>query len=50
MENTSVLVLIAEDQTDIRNVLQISFEDGGFAVLMASTAEEAIAALDARSS
>jgi DNA-binding NtrC family response regulator len=49
MENTSVLVLIAEDQADIRDVLQISFEDGGFAVLMASTAEEAIAALDVRS-
>lgn len=49
MKKAAVLVLIAEDQADIRNVLQVSFEDGGFAVLMASTAEEAIAALDARS-
>ena len=44
----SVLVLIAEDQADIRNVLQASFEDGGFAVVLSSSGEEAIAALDAK--
>ena len=43
----SVRVLIAEDEADIRKVLQASFEDGGFAVVVASTGEEAIAALDA---
>ncbi len=48
MEKSSVLVLIAEDQEDIRNILQVSFEDGGFAVELASTAQEAIAVLDAR--
>lgn len=49
MEKTSVLVLIAEDQADIRDVLQDSFEDGGFAVVLAATAEEAMATLDTRS-
>jgi len=44
----SVLVLIAEDERDIQLVLRASFEDGGFEVLMASSAEEAIAALDAK--
>ena len=44
---TSVLVLIAENEPDIRLVLQASFEDGGFDVLLASSGEEAIAALDA---
>jgi len=48
LEKTSVLVLIAEDQADISDILKISFEDGGFDVLLASTAEEAIAALDTR--
>ncbi len=43
----SVLVLIAENEADIRNVLQASFEDGGFAVVLASSGEEAIAALEA---
>jgi CheY-like chemotaxis protein len=43
-----VLVLIAENEPDIRLVLQASFEDGGFEVLLASTGEEAIAALDAQ--
>jgi CheY-like chemotaxis protein len=42
----SVLVLIAEDETEIRNVLQASFEDGGFAVILAANGEEAIAAID----
>lgn len=48
MEKTSVLVLIAEDEEEIRSVLRIALEDGGFAVLLASTAEEAIAALATR--
>ena len=43
----SVLVLIAENEPDIRLVLQASFEDGGFEVLLASSGEEAIGALDA---
>src|SRR5436190_11595712 len=40
----SVLVLIAENEEEIRIILQASFEDGGFAVVLASTGEEAIAA------
>jgi two-component system cell cycle response regulator CpdR len=44
----SVLVLIAEDNAAIRLVLEASFEDGGFAVILASTGEEAIATLDAK--
>ena len=44
----SVLVLIAENEPDIRLVLQAAFEDGGFDVLLASSGEEAIAALDAK--
>ena len=43
----SVLVLIAENESEIRLVLQDSFEDGGFEVILASSGEEAIAALDA---
>ena len=43
----SVLVLIAENEPDIRLVLEASFEDGGFEVLLASSGDEAIAALDA---
>ena len=48
MEKTSVLVLIAEDQAEIADVLTMSFEDGGYEVLLASTADEAMAALDSR--
>ena len=44
----SVLVLIAENEPEIRSLLQTSFEDGGFEVLMASSGEEAMAALDAK--
>lgn len=44
---SSVLVLIAENEAAIRNVLHASFEDGGFAVVLASSGEEAIAALEA---
>jgi len=43
-----VLVLIAEDQTDIGEVLKDSFEEGGYAVLLVETAAEALASLDAR--
>jgi CheY-like chemotaxis protein len=43
----SVLVLIVENEAAIRDILQASFEDGGFAVILASSGEEAIAALDA---
>jgi CheY-like chemotaxis protein len=46
--NPSVLVLIAENDEEIRNVLQASFEDGGFAVVLASTGEEAMATLEAQ--
>jgi len=48
LEKTSVLVLIAEDQAEIGDVLKMSFEDGGYDVLIAATAEEAMAALDSR--
>jgi CheY-like chemotaxis protein len=48
LEKTAVLVLIAEDQAEIGEVLKDSFEDGGYDVLLAVTAEEALAALDAR--
>jgi DNA-binding NtrC family response regulator len=44
----SVLVLIAENEAEIRNVLQASFEDGGFAVVLASSGEEAMAAMDSK--
>lgn len=44
----SVLVLIAENEADIRNILQASFEDGGFEVVLASSGEEAIAAIDTK--
>jgi CheY-like chemotaxis protein len=43
----SVLVLIAEDEAAIRDVLEASFEDGGFGVVLASSGEEAMAALEA---
>ena len=44
----SVLILIAEDEAEIRSVLQVSFEDGGFAVVLAANGEEAMAALEAK--
>jgi CheY-like chemotaxis protein len=46
MEKSSVLVLVAEDEAEIRDVLQDAFEEGGFDVFLVSTGEEAIAALD----
>jgi CheY-like chemotaxis protein len=48
VEKTAVLVLIAEDQAEIGDILSDSFKDGGYDVLLAATAEEALAALDAR--
>ena len=48
MEKTSVLVLIAEDEAEIRSILQITFEEGGFDVVLVSTGEQAIEALDAQ--
>ncbi|WP_295140082.1 response regulator [uncultured Reyranella sp.] len=48
MEKTAVLVLIAEDQAEIGDVLKESFEEGGYEVLLAATGEEAMAALDAQ--
>lgn len=44
----SVLVLIAENDVDIRDILQASFEDGGFDVIVASNGEQAIDAIDAK--
>ena len=44
----SVLVLIAENEVDIRKVLQASFEDGGFTVVLTATGEEAIAEFEAK--
>lgn len=48
MEKSSVLVLIAEDEAEIRNILQITFEEGGFDVVLVATGEHAIEALDAQ--
>lgn len=48
MEQSSVLVLIAEDEAEIRNILQITFEEGGFDVVLVATGEQAIEALDAQ--
>ncbi|CAN5683946.1 response regulator [soil metagenome] len=42
-----VIVLIAEDEEAIREVLKASFEDGGFTVVSARGGKEAIAAIDA---
>jgi CheY-like chemotaxis protein len=41
-EKTSILVLIAEDEAEIRNILEIAFEDGGFDVVLVATGEEAL--------
>jgi CheY-like chemotaxis protein len=43
----AVVVLIAEDEAAIRDILKLSFEDGGFSVILASSGEEAIAAMEA---
>lgn len=48
MEQTSVLVLIAEDEAEIRSILQITFEEGGFDVVLVATGEQALEALDAQ--
>lgn len=44
----TILVLIVDDDAEIRLVLQNALEEGGFAVLEASNAREAIDILDAR--
>jgi CheY-like chemotaxis protein len=44
----SVTVLIAEDQSEIRNILKIALEEGGFGVVVAENGEEAIAVLEAK--
>jgi len=44
----SVLVLIAENDAPILEILQGAFEDGGFAVLVASNGEDAMAELEAK--
>ena len=44
----SVLVLIAEDEAEIRHVLQDAFEDGGFETILASSGDEAIALFDGK--
>ena len=41
------VILVVEDEPAIRNVLRASFEDGGFAVVLAATAEEATSTIDA---
>jgi DNA-binding response OmpR family regulator len=42
-----VLVLVVEDEELIRHVLEEALTDGGFAVAMATTGDEAMALLDA---
>jgi DNA-binding response OmpR family regulator len=48
MEKASVLVLIAEDEVEIRGILEITFEEGGFDVVLVATGEEALETLDAQ--
>jgi CheY-like chemotaxis protein len=48
MEKTLILVLIAEDEAEIRSILEIAFEDGRFDVVLVATGEQAIEALDAQ--
>jgi CheY-like chemotaxis protein len=48
MEENSVLVMIVEDDREVRELLQATLEEGGFAVLPASSAEEAIALMEHR--
>jgi DNA-binding response OmpR family regulator len=43
----SVLIFVVEDEALIRMTLQDALEEGGFAVIQAATAEEAIRLLDA---
>lgn len=42
----TVVVLIADDEATMRDLLEVAFTDGGFAVMLASDGKEAIAALD----
>ena len=41
-----VVVLMAEDERVLRDLLKAAFEDGGFAVVLASEGKEAMSALD----
>jgi DNA-binding NtrC family response regulator len=43
----SILVFLVDDDVDIREVLETALKEGGFAVALASTGEEAISMLDA---
>ena len=43
----SILIFVVEDENLIRMTLQDALEEGGFAVIHAATAEEAIRMLDA---
>lgn len=42
-----VVVLVAEDEPALRDLLKAAFEDGGFAVVLASDGSEALSVLDA---
>jgi CheY-like chemotaxis protein len=44
----SVRILIVEDEKIIQDVLEAAFEDGGFAVAIVGSGEQAVAALDGR--
>lgn len=45
MDN-AVLILVAEDERVIRELLDAALEDDGYQVVLAATGEEAIALLD----
>jgi len=45
---SSVLVLIVEDEESIQQLLESTFEDGGFAVAVVGNGEQAMAALDSQ--
>jgi CheY-like chemotaxis protein len=44
--NTSVLILVVEDNVLIQGVVQEALTDGGYDVVLATTGDEAIAKLD----
>jgi CheY-like chemotaxis protein len=44
--NTSILILVVEDDEIIRETVQIALTDGGYDVVLASTGDEAMAKLD----
>jgi DNA-binding response OmpR family regulator len=47
MMTPSVLILLVEDETDIRDVVATALEDAGFSVATAGRGEEAVAMLEA---